>query len=361
MYDFMKVKSFERIREDENGFVFTPLTTKNSQILTRVFQGDKAISVALVGPKNSGKHSLLAHVLKELKTNSIHSSEIVINGEVCHELLIKMLRSTAGVKIKEQQKIIEGEVVSLSNDKIHLKTMDMDSIFEVGVRMAKEIQKERICVGDVIKIFKESCFVTRVGRASSHSASFRSDLLPIVPVPEGECIKNENIESFITLDELDTINYKENGEEYLYTNQIISEHIQSEVDKRIYKWSKEGKSILERGVLIIEDCEMMSNDSIQHIQACANNSLSPFIVLIFNQQNETQFNQGIKLNFNLYNEREISEIIRRIAGVIDESAIELLTELAKSKGLNYTLLILNSCVYPASCNSIKRLVDLFDI
>lgn len=362
MYDFKKLRKYEKLREDADGFVFTPQMMKNHQILSKVLKTGRDIHTALIGSKGSGKHSLLTIALKEeeRKVSVMHCSELLQAGTQVSKLISKNLRSTIEVKIKENQKIIEGEVVNLTNDKIHLKTMDMDSVFEIGVRMGKELEKERVCVGDVIKIYKENCFVTKIGRASTQSASFRSDLLPIVPVPEGECIKNENTESILTLDDLDVINSRENGEEFLYTNQLVSDHIQTEVDKRVNKWVKEGKAILEKGILIIEDCELMTSDSYNLLQACLNELYSPFVILIFNQESAINHGVGIKLYFNSYSDNEIAEIVKRNTEILDTNTRNSLMELAQIKGLNFVFKILNSVPKPITSDSLKKISNLFD-
>jgi DNA helicase TIP49 (TBP-interacting protein) len=383
MYNFTKSNKYSKIRENETNFVLTPSLTKNYQIISRLVNSERNVCTALIGPKGSGKHSLLASVLRgelfqEKKINTIHSKELLLAADksigtteklvLNEELLIKVLRSTSTIKTKEQLKIIEGEVVSISFDKIHLKTMDMDSIFDVGVRMGKEIQRERVCVGDVIKIYKESCFITRQGRASSHNGSFRSELLPIVPVPEGECIKNEIIETVMSIDEIDTINYKENGEEYLYSTQLISEQIQLEVDKKIYKWIKEGKATFLRGVIIIDDCEQLSEEIIQKIQNISNLEYSPNIFLIFNQSpivtgNKTSnsiVNQCISLTFDFYTELQILEIIKKVTGLLNENELEELNKIAISKGVLYAMKLYNAVPLPFSQNSLKRIINLFE-
>lgn len=362
MFDFRRLKEYEKIRNNPEMYVFTSQTRKNYQLLDKILKSDKSLPVSLIGSRGSGKHSLLAALFakEERKISTIHASEIVQSGKFCFETLTKNLRSVIELKIKENQKIIEGEVVSLSSNKIHLKTMDMDSVFEIGVRMGKELEKERICIGDVIKIYKENCFVTKIGRASGHNASFRSDLLPIVPVPEGECIKNENVESVVTLDELDVINSREDGEEYLFTNQIVSDQIQVEVDRKVNKWIKEGKAFLNKGILIIENCEELPFNALKSIQAFPNNTFSPHVILVFNQPHGITDNLGIKLNFNSYSSEEITQIINSNAKALGEDFQALLCELAQKKGLRFAFKILNTMEIPTVLDSYKKIANLFD-
>ena len=158
MYDFKKLRKFEQIIKENDAYVFTPLAMKNYQLLDKVLKHNQSILVSLVGKKGSGKHSFLARLLKkeDKKINIMHSSELIQYDKLRYDTLIKSLRSITELTIKETQKIIEGEVVNIMSNKIHLKTMDMDSVFEIGVRMSKELERERVCVGDVIKIYKEN-------------------------------------------------------------------------------------------------------------------------------------------------------------------------------------------------------------
>lgn len=362
MYDFKKLRKYEKLRSEDEGLVFTTQLMKNHQILGKILNSDAGIHTALIGPKGCGKHSLLSTLLKgdERRVNVMHSSELLQSNTLSSELFIKNLRSTIEIKLKETQKVIEGEVVNLTNDKIYLKTMDMDSVFEIGVRMSKELERERVCVGDVIKIYKENCFVTKIGRASTQSASFRSDLLPIVSVPEGECIKTENTETILTLDELDIINSKENGEELLYTNQLAPEHVQTEVDKRINKWIKEGKAVFQKGILIIEDCEMLSKDSFDQLQACLKAVFSPMVIFIFSKECSINAGENIKLYFNCYTDEEIAEIVKRNTKILDVSTRNSLLDLARIKGLNFVFKVLNSVPNPVSTESLKKISNLFD-
>ena len=170
----------------------------------------------------------------------------------------------------------------------------------------------------------------------------------------------ENVETTMSIDELDTINYKENGVDYLYTSQLINEEIQVEVDRKINKWIKEGKAILLRGVLIIEDCEKLPLEIIQKIQNFSTFSYCPLLFLIFNESKSKTFDKGISLNFNFYTENEISEIIKRMTGVSNESEIEILNKMAKANGLAFAYKFMNSVEYPFSQSSLKKITNLFD-
>ena len=60
--------------------------------------------------------------------------------------------------------------------------------------------------------------------------------------------------SVLSLYELDVLNRKENGEEYIYRKIYVCAYISDELDKIINKLQKEGKVVIVRGVLVIEEC-----------------------------------------------------------------------------------------------------------
>lgn len=345
------------------------IASKHKALLPAVqkaIESDRGSCMAISGPPGSGKHTFLEIAVQNTRKNAlaIEAEEIKVNGILNMSKLHKTIRSMVTVVIKEQMKIIEGEVVSLTSDRIQLKTRDMEAVFELGVRMRRELERERVNTGDIVKIYKESCFVTRMGRPVERNETSRPDLLSKINLPEGECIKNETVETRITLNELDVLSSREDGEEYLYSDVDVCEYIREEVNNRVLKLLKERKAVLERGVVVIEGCEALTADEIGCIPAICRGELHPTVFLNFGQE-PVQVSEVIYIRLNPYENSEIREIIKnygaRMSIEIDGDALELLTETGQSVSLSHAIKVLRASKSGKSVRSseVKKIVDVF--
>ena len=79
------------------------------------------------------------------------------------EILVKIIRKSVIIEFNEDLKIVEGELTSVTSNKLTLKTVDMESVFDIGIKIKQELDRERVNVGDIIKIYKESEFICRIG------------------------------------------------------------------------------------------------------------------------------------------------------------------------------------------------------
>lgn len=353
---------------DTLDYVLTEKSTVHLQLIKKIMGLDRGAVVVLSGPSGSGKRLLVMKGARDTMKNlyTVEAEELYEKGVLSTDKLIKLVRSTVSVVMKEQLKIIEGEVISISGDKLQLKTMDMESVFDIGVRMRKELERERICVGDILKIYKESCFVVKQGRSSDKTVSGRSDLLEKIPLPEGECIKTELVNTTVTLNELDILNFKEDGEEYLYTDTYTGEYIREEVDKKVEKLLKEDKVILERGVLIINGSEMLSEADVKTIGKLSSSFFHPSVFLIFNISRNGKSAGELNLKFDGYNEAEIREILASYCTTrfiqVDSDALDLLCKVGKDKGLCVAIKILKASLSANMLisSTVIRIMNTFD-
>lgn len=110
-------------------------------------------------------------------------------------------RKAIGVRIKEETQVIEGEVVEVEIDrpltgnapqavchgnracrdvpairamqgKLVMKTTEMETMYDLGVKMIEALQKEKVQAGDVIAIDKASGRVTKLGRSFARSRDY---------------------------------------------------------------------------------------------------------------------------------------------------------------------------------------------
>lgn len=346
-----------------------PSIERSRILLEKVFSLEKGASVILSGSDNTIKHAtLLKAVVKSGKKSIILDfNEVVSNGVIDDDKMEKVIRSTTRVTIKEHLRIVEGEVTALSSDRVTLKTQDMESEFEIGLRMRKQFVNERIAVGDVVKIYKENCYVKRLGRASNIGKSTEFEMLPVVAVPEGECIKLEAVESEVTLDELDILNANENGEEFLYTNCLADKYIKEEVNKKVCKWIKENKAVVSTGVLIFDNCKSSElckviSQRYEHIM------FAPTFVFILDSKYEHKVENTIKENLFVVKIDDVSEYdllsYQMSISNIQASAedIRYLADLAKEKGFKNVNKIIASSVVNQVFNrdAFLKLLNLFD-
>jgi RuvB-like protein 2 len=124
----------------------------------------------------------------------------------------------AGVRIREEAEIIEGEVVEIEIDKsvssgaktgkITLKTTEMETIYDLGAKMIESISKEKIMAGDIITIDKASGKISKLGRSFARSGDYDNvgPQTRFVQCPEGELQKRKEVVHTVTLHEIDVIN-----------------------------------------------------------------------------------------------------------------------------------------------------------
>ena len=61
---------------------------------------------------------------------------------------------------------------SLAQGKLTLKTTEMETIYDLGVKMIESMQKEKVQAGDVVAIDKASGRITKLGRSFARSRDY---------------------------------------------------------------------------------------------------------------------------------------------------------------------------------------------
>ena len=137
------------------------------------------------------------------------------------EALTQAFRKAIGVRIKEENEIIEGEVVEIEIDKpvgrrgrrprrgkLTMKTTDMETVYDLGTKMIEAISKAKVNAGDVINIDKASGRITKLGRSFSRSRDYDAmgATTKFVACPEGELQKRKEEVHTVSLHEIDVIN-----------------------------------------------------------------------------------------------------------------------------------------------------------
>ncbi|EQB61146.1 transcriptional regulator [Vairimorpha apis BRL 01] len=284
------------------------------------------------------------------------------------------LRKSIGLNIKDNIKIIEGEVVSLNNEKLTLKTLDMESIFDIGEQMLLQIQKERITVGDIIRIVKERGNIIKIGISSSRKTQDFLGDANVVNCPEGEMFKNLEENQKISMHDIDVINDKLYSVIRLYNGETgeISSDTREEVDEIVRKWIMEEKAKIQRGVLCIEEAHMLDDECLNLLVQSIEFGKSPLVILTTNSEDiknypkstlvvSTKEIQKEDLKSIFFEKFKLEEI------QLEESALEFIIDVSIKKNISYAINIIHlSKIFCNIKNSeiikvedIKRMMNIF--
>lgn len=331
------------------------------------------------GPSGCGKTALIADLYKEqYLINSISAVELQSFNLSKAEAVTQAVRKSIRLRIKEIIKVIEGEITNLTSSKLSLKTLDMESTFEIGDKMLQEIQKEKIVVGDVVRIIKERGKIIKLGiSASKMDSEFIGDILS-VPCPEGEMFKTIEDVQLMTLHDIDCLNNKTHGYLEIYNGETgeISSEVRKEVNKRVKKWILEEKVVLERGLLIIDNVQILHKDYFYLFNNSIEFTFDPVILMIENVTDTLQSSTGLLssafvINVDQINDNDLKDVIRAHIETenvdFDSNVLDYLNDLALSYGINYAINIIDLYVVKSlkqantkiALEEVKTLVSLF--
>lgn len=331
------------------------------------------------GPSGCGKTALIADLYKEqYLINSISAVELQSFNLSKAEAVTQAVRKSIRLRIKEIIKVIEGEITNLTSSKLSLKTLDMESTFEIGDKMLQEIQKEKIVIGDVVRIIKERGKIIKLGiSASKMDSEFIGDILS-VPCPEGEMFKTIEDVQLMTLHDIDCLNNKTHGYLEIYNGETgeISSEVRKEVNKRVKKWILEEKVVLERGLLIIDNVQILHKDYFYLFNNSIEFTFDPVILMIENVTDTLQSSTGLLssafvINVDQINDNDLKDVIRAHIETenvdFDSNVLDYLNDLALSYGINYAINIIDLCVVKSlkqantkiALEEVKTLVGLF--
>lgn len=331
------------------------------------------------GPSGCGKTALIADLYKEqYLINSISAVELQSFNLSKAEAVTQAVRKSIRLRIKEIIKVIEGEITNLTSSKLSLKTLDMESTFEIGDKMLQEIQKEKIVIGDVVRIIKERGKIIKLGiSASKMDSEFIGDILS-VPCPEGEMFKTIEDVQLMTLHDIDCLNNKTHGYLEIYNGETgeISSEVRKEVNKRVKKWILEEKVVLERGLLIIDNVQILHKDYFYLFNNSIEFTFDPVILMIENFTDTLQSSTGLLssafvINVDQINDNDLKDVIRAHIETenvdFDSNVLDYLNDLALSYGINYAINIIDLCVVKSlkqantkiALEEVKTLVGLF--
>jgi RuvB-like protein 2 len=350
-------------------------------------------AILLAGPPSSGKTALAMGLAQQLGSDGSNNSSTnsdndnsndipfcslsateVFSLEVSKtEALTQAIRRSMGVRIVEEQEVMEGEVVEIQIDtlaggggkvgktgRLTLCTTDMETIYDLGTKMIEKLTQERVTAGDVIRIDKATGKISKLGRSVSRSRDYDAmgSNTKFVQCPEGELQKRTTVTHTVTLHEIDVINSRQQGFMALFTGDTgeISETIRGQIDAKVDEWKAEGRATLVPGVLFIDEVHMLDMDCFSFLNRAMESDLCPIIILATNRGiaaiRGTNFRgpHGIPLDLldrlliiptTQYSIEELGGIlkVRCTEERVDmaDDALELLTRIANETTLRYAI------------------------
>lgn len=320
----------------------------------------------LTGESGTGKSALLHAFKNEVKVPVIHISASEIQSTSINqiELLQKYLRSAINLQIKEIKDVYEGEVTeySINDDKteffISLKTLKGSKRLRISASLYNLVEKENISVGDIVYIESNSGIIKRLGRSEAYIQDIDIESERYVSIPKTDVWRRREIIQEITLNDLDLANAKPNSgaigqilNSYNFSLKGINDDLRRKVDLLVSEYIENDICSMNRGVVIIEDCNLLNEEVCRFLESYADFYFSPIIILSCNMINENNdcfyktFEKKAMITLNAYNQVEIEKIVEmRIKHenlIFNEQSLKKLNEMALEKGLQYAFKILS--------------------
>ncbi|KAJ8765514.1 hypothetical protein K2173_014636 [Erythroxylum novogranatense] len=260
-------------------------------------------AVLLAGQPGTGKTAIAMGMAKSLGLETpfamISGSEIFSLEMSKTEALMQSFRKAIGVRIKEEAEVIEGEVVEVQIDrpavtgaasktgKLTLKTTEMETVYDLGVKMIEALGKEKVQSGDVIAIDKASGKISKLGRSFSRSRDYDAmgPQVKFVQCPDGELQKRKEVVHCVTLHEIDVINSRTQGFLALFTGDTgeIRAEVREQIDTKVAEWKEEGKAEIVPGVLFIDEVHILDIECFSFLNRALENEMAPILVVATNR------------------------------------------------------------------------------
>lgn len=374
----------EGVEYDRDGMVGQVEARKAMVFVKKLVENNKGGKVVLIkGESGTGKTALAIGLSKSLGSshfNAISGTEVYSLEMSKSEALIQALRKSVGLRIKESVKVIEGEVVSLTGQRVVLKTVDMESSFDIGEKMRNEFDKEKVTAGDVVRIVRERGRVYKIGTSTVRKSEVIGIDTRFVPCPEGELMKVRDEIQEISLHDIDAVNNKAEGYLALFSGETgeVKSETRDEVNRKVWNWINEGKAEIVRGVLFIDEVHMLDIESFAFLNKAVEEDFCPVIIVSTNKKEciirgteetclygmpKDFMDRTLIISMKEYSAKDIEAIIRhRISEediLIDDDAVSKLVLLSETSGLRYSMNLLTI----SSLRALKggRKVSLEDI
>jgi len=364
-------------RPNSEGMVGQRRARRGAGVLYQMVREGKLAgrAVLIAGQPGTGKTAIamaLAQALgKDTPFTAMSGSEIFSLEMSKTEALTQAFRKSIGVRIKEETEIIEGEVVEVQVDrpasglgakvgKLHVRTTEMETTYDLGAKMIDAVVKEKIQAGDVVMIDKASGKITRLGRSFTRARDFDASgpATKFVSCPEGEIQKKRDTVHTVTLHEIDVINSRTQGFLALFSGDTgeIKAEVREQINGKVSEWREEGKADITPGVLFIDEVHMLDVECFSFLNRALESDMAPVVVMATNrgvtQIRGTPYEgpHGIPMDLldrvliimtEPYNAGEIKDILKirceEEDAEVSEKALEHLTRIALETSLRYSI------------------------
>ncbi|KAF9478906.1 DNA helicase [Pholiota conissans] len=290
-------------RASSQGLVGQAKARKAAGMILKMVQEGKIAGRAMLfaGPPSTGKTAIALGMAQSLGPDvpftMIAASEVFSLSMSKTEALTQAFRRSIGVRIKEETELIEGQVVEIQIDrsltgatktgKLTIKTTDMETVYDLGMKMIESLTKEKVLAGDVIAIDKTSGKVTKLGRSFAQSRDY--DAMgadtKFVQCPEGEIQKRKEVVHTVSLHEIDVINSRTQGFLALFAGDTgeIKPELRNQINAKVAEWREEGKAEIVPGVLFIDEVHMLDIECFSFLNRALEGDLAPLVIMASNR------------------------------------------------------------------------------
>lgn len=302
------------VKPESDGFVGQARAREAAGIVVELIRSKKMAGRALLfaGAPGTGKTALAVGIAKELGPKvpfcPMVGSEVYSAEVKKTEVLMENFRRAIGLRIKENKEVYEGEVTELRAEEtdnplggygksiahviITLKSQKGSKQLKLDAAIYESIEKERVCVGDVIYIEASSGSVKRVGRSDAYIGDHDLEADEYVPIPKGDVHKKKEIIQDVTLHDLDMANARPNqGQDAMsimnslmrHKKTEVTEKLRQEINKVVNKYIDQGVAELVPGVLFIDEVHMLDIECFTFLNKALESTLAPVVIFATNR------------------------------------------------------------------------------
>jgi len=362
-------------------------------------------AVLIAGTPGTGKTAIAMAMAQSLGSDTpftvMSASEIYSLEMNKTEALMQAFRKSIGVRIREETEIIEGEVIEVQIDrptngagqktgKISLKTLEMETVYDLGSKMIDAILREKVQAGDVITIDKATGKISKLGRSFTRARDYDAagSQTRFVQCPDGELQKRKEVVHTVTLHEIDVINSRSQGFLALFSGDTgeIKPEVREQINAKVSEWREEGKAEIAPGVLFIDEVHMLDIECFSFLNRALEDDMAPILIMATNRGitkiRGTNYKSphGIPIDLldrmiiiptSSYQEKELQQILKIRCEEEDcemsEDGLMVLTRIAMESSLRYSIQLISVANLvckkrngtEVSMDDIKRVYSLF--